>query len=444
MILRTDANCTVREVAEQALAKYTELLDAATSQDAANSSFAPPSLAVEDYIMRVARGDGLPDRTAHALDMNGVLKDQGLVFPYMVVLTLDPDRPVSHMQLTDQFKEALIRRAGGGSPSSPLQRLPFDGTFGEYSKPEDSVLKAITHSQEPTAEQLQTEKAAVQTVEEQQRAREALESRRLENLRHLEKEREERERQNLEDCEKKERERRRNLVEQRRQEEQQQLHAMEEHHKLDMAKKMEQFMKEQKQREMFEEQQKRLEKEQRDRERRHEALERERQKRQAEREEQHRQMEMETRATRIQDREKRMEQSLDLIIERLNYDIDLDNRQRMEMLERERAEREAQERMQYEREYIARVEKQRKQMKAMQNNDRLEKEARRQQQLMEKAQREAEEKAQAEEDERIRFAAWRAKKQAESERVLRMKELEAFEVTQEAAQIGGRAALYAV
>ena len=35
---------------------------------------------------------------------------------------------------------------------------------------------------------------------------------------------------------------------------------------------------------------------------------------------------METRAARNQDREKRMEQSLDQIIERLNYDIDLDNR----------------------------------------------------------------------------------------------------------------------
>ena len=32
------------------------------------------------------------------------MREQGLLFPYMVVLTLDPNKDASDMQLTDQFK----------------------------------------------------------------------------------------------------------------------------------------------------------------------------------------------------------------------------------------------------------------------------------------------------------------------------------------------------
>lgn len=372
MILRVDENCSVQEVLEQALDKYQELLGAAAMGDASTSSFAPPSSSPDDYILRVARGDGLPDRGAAALVKSGVMKEQGLVFPYMVVLTLDPNRAVSDMQLTDQFKATLVRRNSqsrrpgsslGSNPTTPLRSLPFDGTFDPYPKesPEDATLASLR--QGPTPEQLQAEQAAVKTVEEKRMAREALEAKRLANLSTLEKEAEERERQHLEDCEKKERERRRALVEQRRDEEARQLQSMEEHHKMEMARKMEQYMKEQTQREMFEEQQKQLEKEERERQRRHEALERERQKRQLEKEEAKKQSEVERKTWRENEREKRMGETMDLIISKLNYDVEMDNRARIEALERERAEREAQERMLYEREYIARVEKQRKAQK---------------------------------------------------------------------------------
>eukprot|EP01006_Ploeotia_vitrea_P065741 TRINITY_DN93737_c0_g1_i1.p1 TRINITY_DN93737_c0_g1~~TRINITY_DN93737_c0_g1_i1.p1 ORF type:complete len:493 (-),score=87.09 TRINITY_DN93737_c0_g1_i1:1532-3010(-) len=433
LILRIDTNASVLDVLHQALNKYNEVLRHSEYDPTTLARYSPPSSNPNDYILRVAKGDGTPDRAAPGLDPSGVMREQGLLFPYMLVLTLDPQKDINSMDLTDEYKTTLMRRPSveraaqdnrqeqilmnqigasrnGRSPSLCSDDIP-------PPPPEVTGGTALEQSQR------YREGVMRKAVEENILAKDEIERRRSENLARIERERLERDRLHFESCEKRELERRRRVSEEKRAEEQRQLQIMEENHKLEMSRKMDQYMREQKQREMLQAQKKELEREERERAKRAEALNRERQLKQKEKEEHEEQTRREKRMLREMGKDKRMAETLDHIIGKLDNEVETDNHLRMQMLERERIEREAYEQELFEREYIAKVERQRKLQKEAQNLRQMEVEARKEQHrlALEQAKREEEARLQAIEEEKKLI--WKAKHRQETEKKKRMKEM---------------------
>lgn len=457
MILRVDDTAPIREVVHQALAKYAETLAPAGP---AAVPFAPPSSSADDYILRLAKGDGTPDRAAAPLDRDGVLREQGLLFPYMLVLTLDPNRDVSQMSLTEAYKDSLLRRqlnttaasgsgsssvltmtgANGssafgtsslpgapaslpprrGSPSQPLGATLSDGA--EDSQQQQQQLASLELSEDVSVI-LAREAKTRQALERQRLTQEEVERRRQENVKRIELETRERDRRHLEDCERRERERRLRAQQQRKEEEQQALAQMEERHKVEMAKKLDLFMREEKQKELLDLQRRELEKQERERQRRSEALERERQRRLREREEEERRAKAEKQTLRESGRQQRADTSLDAIIGRLHEDIERDHYAREEMLALERMEREVYERELFEREYIAKVERQRNAQKEAEHLQKQQKDSRRQQQEADRQQALLEQQDRERQEEQARKEVWLANRRLEQERLARQMEL---------------------
>jgi hypothetical protein len=355
-----DDAATVEDVLHQALNKYNDALKHSDREGA--DKYAPPSKTPHDFVLRVAKGDGTPDRGAPALETRGLLREQGLLFPYMLVLTLDPTKDISTMNLTDAYKAQLLstaqRRISSPADTSRDAALRY-GTFME--PPDDK----------PIDTSVAQDKWRQFSAADQQARREELERKRLENVRKLEKQQEENERRHLEDCTKKERARQGRMTEERRAEEQRQLQLLEQNHKLEMARKMDQYMREQKQRELMEQQKAALEEDERDRRRRQEALERERELRAQQKMERELQARKEKRLAWEAGRQARTQETLEYIIAKLDWSVECDNQMRKEMLERERIEREAYERELFEREYTARIERQRRAAKEAETQSRL-------------------------------------------------------------------------
>eukprot|EP00998_Keelungia_sp_KM082_P010995 NODE_721_length_1684_cov_197.914579_g711_i0.p1 GENE.NODE_721_length_1684_cov_197.914579_g711_i0~~NODE_721_length_1684_cov_197.914579_g711_i0.p1 ORF type:complete len:488 (+),score=136.20 NODE_721_length_1684_cov_197.914579_g711_i0:94-1557(+) len=411
-ILRVDSQATVEDVVHMALTKYNEMLVTSDYDKTALASYSPPSTAPNDYILRVAKGDGTPDRAAPPLERTGLLREQGLLFPFMVVLSLDPNKDVYQMSLTDAFKAQLLARS-----NKEDKKDPETSSIASSDVPPGPPADPVTGL--PSQGELETSarEAYVKTRSRQ----DDIEGRRRANIQKKEEERLERERQHFESCERREHARREKLAAEKAAEEQRALEQIEENHRLEMARKMDVLVREQKQREMMEAQKKELEKEEQVRRQRHIALEKERQIRFAAKQENERQAKAERAMLRELGRQQRMEENLNYIVAKLHNEISADDQARMEMLQQERIEREAAEREAFEREYVARIEHQQRAKREEQNEQLLQIESRREQWEAEQAARkQAEEDAKAEEIARQK-AQWVAGFRKEKEKVKRLK-----------------------
>lgn len=348
--------------------------------------------------MSVALGNGRPDPSAVALRMEGVLREQGLLFPYMLCLqpkTSPPQKQPAHPP------EAIA------SAAEEARLLASVGmTEGE------AVVIAQSAQQSPgwTESRAERDLRIKREVLERRERQAELQRRREENVARIEAKRSQKEREHLEACERHERLRRERRVKEQQEKVDRERRHQEQIKKKEYERQIELRRKEEEQRLMFEQCRRDLDLEAQRREGEVHSQEAERIARLTAARQQ-REKDAEKRKEEIEaGREARVKSTLASVLGKLDGQIKADSEEaeRMQLQERELRQRRQQE--QFEQTYVQRVERDRQ---AKKERERSERKAQALRALEETQAREMEENLRAQETKRIeseKIASWRQRR----------------------------------